>query len=227
LAALPNALAALPTASISLTGPLLTVATHVIRSLGLGGIALMTATTGVIAVPGTEPTMLFAGFNVYEGHLSLIGILIAGIVGDTVGASIAYSIGHWGGQELIDRQGAKIHLSPRRIARAHRWFSRYGTPAIVLSRLIPFGRFAVPYAAGVAEMPYRRFIAAAVLGTIPWIVGLGLLGREVGSNWQSWRHHLDYADYTVIALIIVGLAYLVLRRVRTSRSRAAVDAFSK
>ena len=187
----------------------------------------MTATTGVIALPGTEPTMLFAGFNVYEGHLSLIGIFVAGILGDIIGATIAYAIGRWGGQELIDRQGSKIHLSPRRVARAHGWFERYGQPAIFISRLIPFGRFAVPSAAGIAEMSYQRFIVPALLGTIPWIVGLGVLGREVGSNWQSWRHHLEYADYAVIALILLAIAYLVLRRVRTSRSRAAVDAVSK
>jgi membrane protein DedA with SNARE-associated domain len=211
---------------ISVTGPLVTLATHVIGSLGLAGVALLTATTGVIALPGTEPTMLFAGFNVFEGHLTLAGIFIAGIVGDTVGAATAYAIGHWGSHELIERQGARLHLSPRRIARAHRWFERYGAPVIFVSRLIPFGRFAFPYAAGISDMPFARFIALAMLGTIPWIVGLGLLGREVGSNWQSWRHHLDYADYTVFALMVLALLYVAIRRVRSSRSRAALDAIS-
>ncbi len=54
----------MPLLVASLTGPLVTFATNVIDSLGVIGVAVMTMTTGVIGVPGTEPTMLFAGFDV-------------------------------------------------------------------------------------------------------------------------------------------------------------------
>src|SRR5207302_8759637 len=141
------------------------------------------------------------------------GIIVAGIVGDTIGATVAYWIGHRAGRELVERQGSKLHLSPTRIARAHRWFERYGSPVIAVSRLIPLGRAAFPYAAGVAEMHFAKFISFAVLGSIAWMTGLGLLGREVGSNWESWRKHLEYADYVVIGIVVLGIAYLVFRRV--------------
>ena len=90
----------LPVVLASLTGPLVTLATNVIGSLGYAGVALMCATSGVVGLPGTEPTMLFAGFNVYQGKLTLVGIIIAGIVGDTIGASVAYVIGHRASREL-------------------------------------------------------------------------------------------------------------------------------
>src|SRR5207248_2843020 len=190
---------AVPLLSASLTGPLVTLATNVIGSLGLAGVALLTTTTGVIGLPGTEPTMLFAGFNVFEGKLTLLGIIVAGVVGDTVGAAVAYGIGRWGGRELVEHQGSKLHIKPERLDRAHGWFDRYGSPMIFVSRMLPFVRAVFPYAAGVARMGFGRFIALAALGSIPWITGLGLLGREVGRNWQSWRGHLEYADYAAIA----------------------------
>jgi membrane protein DedA with SNARE-associated domain len=171
--------------------------------------------------------MLFAGFNVYQGRLTLLGIIIAGVVGDTVGAAIAYWIGYRGSRELIEHQGSKLHVKPERIDTAHRWFERYGSPVIFVSRLLPFVRAVFPYAAGVAEMGFGRFISLAALGSIPWITGLGLLGREVGRDWQSWRGHLEYADYAAIAALVLVLAYLVLRRVRATRSRPAVDAATK
>jgi membrane protein DedA with SNARE-associated domain len=218
----------LPLVIASLTGPLVTFATHVIRDLGLGGVALLTASSGVIGLPGTEPTMLFAGFNVFQGHLTLVGIIIAGIVGDTIGATIAYLIGYRAGRELVEHQGSKLHVSQARIDRAHRWFERYGAPVIAVSRLIPLGRAAFPYAAGVAEMHFAKFISFAVLGSIAWMTGLGLLGREVGADWQSWRNHLEYADYVVLVLVVVGIAYLVIRRVRNNRRPPpAVDAVSE
>ena len=212
----------------SVTGPLVTLATHVIKDLGYAGVALMCATTGVIGLPGTEPTMLFAGFDVYQGNLTLLGIIVAGVIGDTVGASLAYLIGYKGSRELLQHHGRKLHVSPARIERAHRWFERYGSPVIFVSRLVPAARAVFPYAAGVAEMPFWRFISFAVLGSIVWMTGLAFLGREVGSNWQSWRRHLEIADYVVLGLLVLGIAYLVIRRVRNGRRRPpAVDAVSE
>lgn len=217
----------LPIVLASLTGPLVNLATNVIGSLGYGGVVLLTATSGIIGLPGTEPTMLFAGFNVYQGHLTLFGVILAGVVGDTIGASVAYAIGYKAGQELMEHQESKLHVNPARIARAHRWFERYGAPVIAISRLIPLGRAAFPYAAGVAEMHFAKFITFAVIGSVAWMTGLGLLGREVGHDWQTWRHHLEYADYVVAGLVVLGIVYLVLRRRRAGRSRPAVDAVSK
>jgi membrane protein DedA with SNARE-associated domain len=204
----------------SITGPLVNLATNVIGSLGLAGVAILTATTGVVGLPGTEPVMLFAGFNVYDGHLTLVGIVIAGVLGDMVGASIAYAIGYFGRRELLERQGAKLHVNPQKLDRAHRWSERHGAPVIFISRMIPFARAVFPYAAGVAEMPFVSFAGSALLGSIVWITGLGVLGREVGSNWSTWRHHLEYVDYAVVALVVLAVAYLIFKRVRSPRTQA-------
>ena len=202
----------------SLTGPLVNFATNLIDHLGLAGVALLNLITGVIGVPGTEPTMLFAGFDVYQGHLSLVGIIVAGVAGDVAGASIAYAIGYYGRRELLERQGSKLHVNPAALDRAHRWFERWGDPVIFFSRMRPFIRAAFPYAAGVSEMPYWRFLPLATLGSLVWIGGLGLLGREVGSQWQSWRHHLEYVDYVGAAVLVAAVVYFI---VRWSRARKA------
>jgi membrane protein DedA with SNARE-associated domain len=198
----------------SLTDSLVNLATHLIRDIGLAGVALLTMTSGVIGVPGSEPTMLFAGFNVFQGHLSLFGIIVFGVLGDILGASIAYAIGYFGSRELFERQGGRLHMSAERLDRTHAWFERYGAPVIFVSRLIPVVRAAFPYAAGVARMPYGRFATLATLGSIVWISALGILGRAVGSSWQSWRHNHEYVDYVGAAALVAAIAYLVARRTR-------------
>jgi membrane protein DedA with SNARE-associated domain len=208
-------------AHASITNSLVTLATHLIGSLGLAGVGLLTMSSGVVGVPGTEPTMLFAGFNVFEGNLTLFGIIIAGLIGDLAGATIAYSIGYYGRVELLERQGGKLHMSQARLERAHRWFERHGAPVIVVSRLLPFVRAAFPYAAGVAKMPFWRFIALATLGSIVWITGLGVLGREVGSDWQAWRRHLEYVDYAGAVALVVMIAYLIRRAQRGGKDPGA------
>jgi membrane protein DedA with SNARE-associated domain len=195
----------------SLTGPLVNLATNLIDSIGLAGVALLTLTSGVIGVPGTEPTMLFAGFDVFRGHLSLAGIIIAGVVGDVAGASIAYAIGYFGQRELLESHGSKLHVSAGGLDRAHRWFERYGSPVILVSRFIPLIRAVFPYAAGVSRMPIGRFVAFATLGSVVWIGGLGVLGRELGHQWETWRRHLEYVDYAAAVLLVAAVVYLIVR----------------
>jgi membrane protein DedA with SNARE-associated domain len=212
----------------SITGPLVDLATRIIRSIGLVGVAALTASSGVVGLPGTEPTMLFAGFNVYQGHLSLVGIIAFGVIGDMIGASVAYAIGYFGSRELLERQGSRLHVSQRRLDRAQRWFEHYGDPVIVVSRLIPFVRAAFPYAAGVAKMRFGRFFAFATVGSMIWISGLGVLGREVGKSWQNWRHHLEYADYVAVALAVLLLGYVIGRHLRSrQRAKPAIDVVSE
>ena len=207
----------------SVTDSLVNLATHLIRDIGLSGVALLTLTSGVIGVPGSEPTMLFAGFNVFQGHLTLLGIIVFGILGDVLGASIAYAIGYFGSRELFERRGGRLHMSAERIDRAVRWFERFGAPVMFVSRLIPLARLAFPYAAGVARMSFGRFALFVTLGSIPWITGLGLLGRAVGSSWPSWRHNLEYVDYVGAALLVALIAYLIVRLTRGGGGRPTPD----
>jgi len=210
----------------SVTDTLATFATNVIHDLGLAGITLLLTLSGVIGVPGTEVPMLFAGFNVYQGHLSMVGIIAAGVLGDTLGATVAYAIGYYGRRELIERHGNKLHVDASRLALAERWFDRHGSATIFFSRWIPVARAAFPYAAGVSRMPYLRMAALAALGSLFWISGLAILGYEVGSQWQSWRHHLSYVDYAGAALLVAAIVYLIVKRARPGSDGPRPDAVS-
>src|ERR1700757_1603025 len=108
----------------SITDSLVTLATHVIEHLGLAGVALLTFSSAVIVVPGTEATMLLSGFNVYHHHHTLIGVIAFGLIGDIVGASVAYAIGYYG-SDWLEQHGGKIHMGPHRLELAHRWFERF------------------------------------------------------------------------------------------------------
>jgi membrane protein DedA with SNARE-associated domain len=187
------------------------------------GVGLLMLSTGVVFLPGTEPTMLFAGFDVYQHTLSLFGIIIAGLIGDVGGALIAYAIGRFGKESWLQRRSARVHR--HKIDQAQRWFERYGAPVLFISRIMPVVRSAFPYAAGVAEMPAKRFAILTALGSIPWVVGLAVLGREVGHGWQSWRHHLEYVDYVGVALVVLAIVYLLARRWRAGgRPRSEAQA---
>jgi membrane protein DedA with SNARE-associated domain len=71
-------------------------------------------------------------------------------------------------------------------------------------------------------MPFLRFSLLTLAGCVPWVFALTLIGREAGDNWENWKDNLHYVDYAVIAAIVVGIAYLVVRARR--RRKGAGDA---
>src|SRR5919108_4218672 len=105
--------------------PLVRAATNVIDATGLAGVfLLMLLESACIPIP-SEATMLFAGFNVSEGDLTLFGVVAAGVLGNIVGSWIAYAAGYYGRLELLERHHV-IHVNPKHLAWADRWFERYG-----------------------------------------------------------------------------------------------------
>jgi membrane protein DedA with SNARE-associated domain len=198
-----------------------TFATHVVNDLGLAGVTLMIMMSQVVIVPGTEATMLFAGFNVDQGHMTMLGIIVFGVLGDVLGASICYAIGYFGLHEVLSRKGSPLHIDDRKIEMTHRWFERYGSPVVAVSRLIPVFRSAPPYAAGIARMPYPRFAAMATLGSTVWITGWAFVGKGVGHQWPQFKHHLDIVDYAVVVIIVLLVCWWIVRRIR-NRPAAAV-----
>jgi membrane protein DedA with SNARE-associated domain len=205
----------------SISESLVNVAWHFVRDAGLPAVfVLMVAESACIPIP-SEATMLFAGFAVADPgqstahhHLTLIGIVAAGVLGNLVGSWIAYGVGRAGRVELIERHGRWLHLKPSHIAWADRWFERYGSASILLSRMLPIIRTFISLPAGVARMPFLRFTLLTLAGCIPWVLGLALAGEAVGHNWTSVRKGFEYVDYAVVALVVAAIAYAIFRRRR-------------
>lgn len=194
--------------------PLVTAATNVIDSLGLAGVfVLMTLESACIPIP-SEAIMLFAGFNVSEGNMTLFGVVAAGVLGNLVGSLIAYAAGYYGRIELLD-QNRFIHINRKHLEWADNWFQKHGSATVFFSRMIPIVRTFISLPAGSARMPLGRFVLFTTAGCIPWVLLLALIGREVGSRWEDWRGYLHYVDYAVVVAVVLGIVYLIIRRRRS------------
>jgi membrane protein DedA with SNARE-associated domain len=193
--------------------PLINAATNFIDATGLAGVfVLMMLESACIPVP-SEAIMLFAGFNVSEGNMTLFGIVAAGVLGNLVGSWIAYAAGYYGRLELLD-QNRLIHINKRHLEWADRWFERHGSATVFFTRMMPIVRTFISLPAGAARMPIGRFTLYTLAGCIPWVLALGIIGQQVGERWHEWRDSLHYLDYVVIAVVAIGIAYLIIRRRR-------------
>lgn len=193
--------------------PIVNWGTDFISSTGLPAVfILMTLESACLPVP-SEAIMLFAGASVAAGDLTLFGVVAAGVLGNLVGSWIAYAVGYYGRIDLLEKNKL-IHISPKHLKWADDFFARYGDATIFFSRMLPIIRTFISLPAGVAKMPFWRFTVLTLLGCIPWVLMLGLIGEAVGENWEEWRDHLHYLDYAVVAFAVAVVFYLLIKRRR-------------
>ena len=104
-----------------LNGPVRDLVTQIYEAVGYLGVALWVAIESVIIPIPSELVLPFAGFLVGEGTAiePLTGqpwsywlTVLAGTLGATVGALIAYAIGAWGGRPVLERWGRYLGITP-------------------------------------------------------------------------------------------------------------------
>ncbi len=199
---------------------------HLVSEGGLPVIFLLMALSSACIPVPSEVVMLFAGFAVADPHqagsshhMTMTGIVLAGLLGTMVGSWATYALGRAGRLELLERHGSKLHMGPAQIERADRFFSRYGELTVLFGRVVPLVRAFISLPAGLAKMPLGRFTVFSLIGALPWVLALAFAGHALGSDWTSVRKGFEYVDYAVVAIVVIGIAYAIVRR--RSRGPAA------
>ena len=142
--------------------------------------------------------------------LLVAGVAVAAVAGDAVG----YWTGRRFGRPWVERRAGRLaHHLPR----AEEFYQRWGWRSVVVARFVPWVRTFTPVVAGVARMPYPRFLSANVVGALLWGSGLVVLGYVASS--VPWVKNLAYvvAGLSVLASVV---GPLVARR-RARRAGAA------
>lgn len=167
-------------------------------------------------VPG-ETAAILGGVAASRGNVALAGmclvVVLAAIVGDTVG----YEIGSRYGTRLV--QLPVLRHRAARIDAARAKLARRGGPAVFGGRFVAFLRAMMPFLAGTAHMPYRRFLAYNAAGGLVWGVGCVLLGYLAGNSYAAIEKVFGRtAALAVAALVVVGLIVWSVRRHRRGRT---------
>jgi membrane protein DedA with SNARE-associated domain len=179
---------------------------------------------GALASGALAGQLAIFGHTFSSGPAAYLAVVAAGAAGNLVGAAGGWAIGARGGHPLLERHGRKLHVTPERIARAERWFDRFGGTAVPLGFATPVIRSFVAIPAGIAELRLRRFLPLAALGIVPFCLVVAGIGWAVGSSWDTARHDLRYLDYLVVVAVVLFAAFLVIRRRRsTTMNRRAPD----
>jgi membrane protein DedA with SNARE-associated domain len=178
-----------------------------------GGALASGALVKSLDVFGTPAT----GFKAY------LAVVIAGSLGYLVGAIGGWAIGLYGGRPFLERRGKWFHLGPDKIERAEKWFERWGDAAVLLGRVTPVVRSFVSIPAGVFRVPFGRYVVLTAIGSTIWCAVLAGAGWGLGASWHSFDNKFKYLEYAIVALIVGFVAYLLVRRRRSTTMARSVD----
>ena len=148
---------------------------------------------------------LASGFYPVPLWVACLAISTSAFLGDQTG----YWIGRKLGPAVFKRPDSKL-FSSENVDRAHAFFERYGSKAIVIAHFVPIMRTFVPVAAGVGKMQFSKFLRYNIIGVIGWGTGVTLLGYFLGGI-QFVREHVEYVTIAFIVLSFIPIALEVLR----------------
>jgi membrane protein DedA with SNARE-associated domain len=166
-------------------------------------------------VPG-ETAAILGGVAASRGTVSLIGMTVAVVLAAIVGDSVGYEVGRHAGPRMLRARMLDRHRE--RIDGARSLLARRGSIAVFLGRSIAFFRAVMPALAGMALMPYRRFLVANAAGGLVWGVATVLLGFLAGNSYQRVEKAFGRgAAIAVAAVVVLAIGAWLLRRRRAER----------
>jgi len=198
-------------------------AQSLISTFGLVGIyVILFAETGLLIgffLPGDTLLALagaFAALPAHDSrHLPLAALLIGCPIAAIIGAQVGYLIGERGGRVLAKPGSSFAHS----ITRIEPLLDRFGEGwAVFLCRFIPILRTFMNPAAGIIEMPVRKFVVANVLGGVVWTISILIAGYYAGEQLHIERYVLP-----VVAAAVVLSIVSVLFEIRRNRRRNAAS----
>ena len=208
----------------SLEQQLLDFVAKVYDTMGWPGVVALMAIESVFFPIPSELVMPLSGWMLIAAKgLSGWYVIVAGLygaLGSLIGAFIIYAAGAFGGRPLLERFGRYVLISGRDLDVADRWFKKYGTWAVFLSRLVPVARSLISFPAGVTRMHLLPFTLLTFAGSFLWSLALAYAGFLLGENWETVRDVMRPIEIPALIAVASLIAYYVFRHIRQFRSGA-------
>lgn len=174
------------------------------------------AETGLVVLPFLpgDSILFIAGTLVAVAGLDVHVLALILALGAIIGDSVNYGVGRYVGPRVFHEPESRW-FKREYLLRTQGFYDRYGGVTIIIGRFVPIIRTFAPFLAGVAGMPYRRFLSYNVIGGCLWI-GLLVYAGYLFGNIPWVKSNLSLI---VIMIVIVSLIPAVTTFFRERRAR--------
>lgn len=178
---------------------------------------LMVGESAAIHLP-SEVILPVGGWLVVKEHgLGWAGIITLSTIaafGNTVGSSLLYAGGRYGGRPLVRRYGRYFMVSEHDLDAAERRSAGRRYWALFVSRVLPVVRTYGGFVAGLLRMPVVPFVVITFAGSFVWSALFIALGVSLGEHWHEIRRPAEIAGIAIVALMVGLLLYTTVEQLR-------------
>jgi membrane protein DedA with SNARE-associated domain len=186
-----------------------------VDKLGAVGVGFAILLETVVPPIPSEAVLGLAGVLINDGRMNVVPVVLFATLGSILGALFFYYVGRALGPRRSHAFLDRLPLvETEDVDKTFAWFERHGRPAVFFGRMVPIVRSFISVPAGVVRMPLGQFLLFSAGGSLIWNSVLIGLGVAAGDFVQANLHYLDYA---VVAAVVLGIGYLVVKRARDVR----------
>jgi membrane protein DedA with SNARE-associated domain len=157
-----------------------------------------------IPLPG-ETALIAFGVLASQGHYSIVLVIAVAAAGAIVGDNLGYEfIGRRGGRALLERWGPVRRFAERYLPPTERLMEKHGDKVVFFGRFVTVLRYTAAWVAGIAGMPWRKFLFWNAAGGICWATLVGLVSYYAGNAAAD-----AIQRYGIYAAVVIGVAALV------------------
>jgi membrane protein DedA with SNARE-associated domain len=188
---------------------------QLVETLGPVGVGFSILLETVIPPIPSEAVLGLAGVLIRSGEMDVVPVILFATLGSILGAIFFYYVGRALGPRRSHAFLDRLPLvETADVDRTFAWFERHGRSAVFFGRMVPIVRSFISVPAGVVKMPLGQFVLYSAAGSLIWNSLLVTLGVAAGDFIQD---NLKYFDYLVAAVVVLGVGYLVYKRVQDRR----------
>ncbi|HVT91698.1 MAG TPA: VTT domain-containing protein [Bryobacteraceae bacterium] len=152
------------------------------------------------------------------GQLDVTLIIVLLIISCLVGDFCGYLLGRRAGPAIFNRPDSRF-FKQEYLRRTQAFYEKHGGKTIIYAKFVPIVRTFAPFVAGVANMPYRRFLPFDAIGALVWVPSMTMLGYYLGGVPLVRRHFEKF----VLLVIVVSVLPVVIHAIQArSKEKRAV-----
>lgn len=167
----------------------------------------------IVIVEGPIITII-SGFLSSLGYLNIFIVYGVVVFGDLAGDIIYYASGRWGRSWLLERWGRYIGITADRIRQMEKHFENHSGKTLIAGKLSHAVGGVILVTAGVAKVPFWKFVWFNFIATLPKTLVLLLIGFYFGRAYAEFSRYLSYTSFAMVALaLLFAIIYLIMRKV--------------
>ena len=162
-----------------------------------------------IVLPG-DSFLFTIGVVAGVGQLNIVVIYLLLMAASILGDQMGYLLGYRTGPAIFSRPDSKF-FKHEHVALTQEFYAKHGGRALIYAKFMPIVRPFAPFMAGVAKMPYTRFLAFNVFGGVSWVFSMVTLGYLLGGVPIVRRHF----EKVVVFVALIAFLPLVIQYFRS------------